>query len=480
VHFDGRRIDVHFAQKNLNDANALEWATKLRETLLKFIESAPELKFIPVHACFQENFLTNEGVSHFCEALLHDRIQIDSLKLYKNQINDEGALHVARLIENVKYPITEIHLSHNLIMIKSARAIFSAIRRVGKDLKYPCLPINAPPSCTKPVPLWLRLEHNFIDLLLARQALNELKIKDCGAESHKVRKTATCGPRKCCIDWENSLEPDETPLHIFSFQYQYTPTSLEETQNSDVSLDDVAEGAGPLFIFLDTNAVLAMASNDKGFCFQKLLDKASEGKFGVSLPESQRTSIVLPFTVLRELDALKLEPRLRRTVAKLHKEILPQGRDNGAVELLNDRFQARLQAESGSSSNNDSRILREIQLYGEGLRSAARIFLLTGDRSMITLGKQMAITVMEIQQLEISFDMTQQVWGSDAFWNCLQSDAPSSSLDTYVSAMDCLSESIAVTGALVEIIGDSPEHAALISRTKILMEKCKMICQETV
>jgi len=484
VHFDGKRIDVHFAKKGISDETSLEVATKLREQCLKCLEAAPELKFIPVHACFQENLLQDEGVKHLCSALLHDRLQIDSLKLYKNQVNDSGAMHVADLIETVKYPITEIHLSHNLITIKSARAIFSSIRRQDQALKYPCLPINAPPSCKKPVPLWLRLEHNFIDLLLARQSINELRIRDCSAESHKNRKTAVCGPRMCKWDWENCLDEGDTPLHIFMFQVQYTPSSL--VSEPAAAINEAPEeigpsGPGPLFLFVDTNAALRMATKDDGFSFRVLLNKASRGNFGWRLPESQRVSVVLPFTVLRELDALKCDDRLRAIVAKLHKEIFPEGEDNGTLQLLNDSFEGKMKLESGSKTN-DEIILKQIRHYQTKLGASANCSLLTGDRSMITIAKQMRISVIEIEQLESSFDLGTEVWSSDLLWECIKKHSPSlrSPLDTYISTLDCLQECIGVTDELIKAVGDNPKHAELISRSKKLIETCQQLSEEAV
>ena len=75
-------------------------------------------------------------------------------------------MHVAQLISETTYPVTEIHLSHNVITKVSAEAIFLALKRENKpkQYQYPCLPISAPSYITKPVPIWLRLEQNFIDL----------------------------------------------------------------------------------------------------------------------------------------------------------------------------------------------------------------------------------------------------------------------------------------------------------------------------
>eukprot|EP00494_Astrolonche_serrata_P027403 UN27666 len=272
-------------------------------------------QYLPVHACFQMNNMESDSIKVFCEILKHKKLQIDSLKLFKNMVDDKACEHIADLLENTAYPTTEVHLSHNCITIEGAKIIFNSLKRKNQTLKYPALPLNAPSKCILEVPLWLRLEYNYIDLKKARECLNELNIIDCGAKSHgsKNYRQKMCGPRKCCINWKEKLKGDETPVHVYMFHLQYKPEDLSlKLPNINTKPTEKKDSAdsGPLFIFLDTSAVLRMCStNTKDmFTFDTLMTKSNNGNFGWDKPrelENEKVCILILFRILCELDGLK-------------------------------------------------------------------------------------------------------------------------------------------------------------------------------
>ena len=91
-----------------------------------------------------QNHLTAKGL----DPLVKFGIRCPELrvfKAFKNQIGDDGARHIARLITSCAC-LEEIHLSHNQLTCKGVRIIVAAASNRDKQLS----------------PLWLRLEHNLV------------------------------------------------------------------------------------------------------------------------------------------------------------------------------------------------------------------------------------------------------------------------------------------------------------------------------
>mmetsp|Transcript_18199 Transcript_18199/g.28677 ORF Transcript_18199/g.28677 Transcript_18199/m.28677 type:complete len:692 (+) Transcript_18199:124-2199(+) len=94
---------------------------------------------------FSQNKLTSHGL-HAVLKVCHSNSKLRILKLYKNDIDDEGAQGLADLCKALPW-IEEIHLSHNHITDK------------GIDLLVTAAVANRPERAT---PLWLRVEQNDI------------------------------------------------------------------------------------------------------------------------------------------------------------------------------------------------------------------------------------------------------------------------------------------------------------------------------
>jgi len=126
---------------------------------------------------FSRNSLTLNGVKgvvDICRRCPDLRI----LKLFNNDIDDEGAVEVAGIFAHCP-KIDEIHLSHNRITRNGAEAIIKAADYFLDD-----------DSAT---PLWLRLEHNDIDN--AEEFARDLErdfLSVCGREDR-----SKCMPRVC-------------------------------------------------------------------------------------------------------------------------------------------------------------------------------------------------------------------------------------------------------------------------------------------
>ena len=94
----------------------MRYAVRVREALEDAVKKRPNVNYIPVHACFQENYLQSKGVKFLCESLLHNKIQIDSLKLYKNKLNDAGTwLLILRFTRTFSLMFLSLRFSKRLI-----------------------------------------------------------------------------------------------------------------------------------------------------------------------------------------------------------------------------------------------------------------------------------------------------------------------------------------------------------------------------
>jgi hypothetical protein len=155
----------------------------------------------------------DEGAAAVCRALLQLRAEnvaaVRAVFLWKNELGDSGAMSVADLLEHSSLPgherlwIAEVHLSHNKITTRGAQALFRAAERYPRG------------SHAGAVPLWLRLEHNAIDL-------DKLDMPPhCRAESRGDRRggvqrtvhASNCGVSQCCQSPVPALH-----LHLFENQ----------------------------------------------------------------------------------------------------------------------------------------------------------------------------------------------------------------------------------------------------------------------
>jgi hypothetical protein len=109
---------------------------------------------------FSENWLTNVGVAKLLQTLTDLKVNVVVLKLYKNQLASGEEL--AAYLHKSKGSLHELHLSHNELDAASAAelvlAAASGQSSKGKPM-YPWRSIEKGVVC----PLWLRLEHNYVD-----------------------------------------------------------------------------------------------------------------------------------------------------------------------------------------------------------------------------------------------------------------------------------------------------------------------------
>jgi len=141
---------------------------------------------------FSQNDLSSKGLQRvldFCHSCENIRV----LKLFKNRIDDEGALGIAELIK-ARPSLEEIHLSHNNITGDGVQKLVSA----GCSGKA---------SDSRRAPLWLRIEQNDVsdvDQLLRSLGHNKRRVCE--------KKGPKCTNRHC----ENNCK-----VHIPHIRKQY-------------------------------------------------------------------------------------------------------------------------------------------------------------------------------------------------------------------------------------------------------------------
>eukprot|EP00198_Chlamydomonas_reinhardtii_P010400 XP_001699737.1 predicted protein [Chlamydomonas reinhardtii] len=271
------------------------------------------------------------------------------LWLFDNRIGDVGAAAVARAL--LHPALQELHLSHNFIGDKGAAALAAA------------LPAQRPAGLR---PLWLRLEWNMLNVDLLRERLDEQAVarglvtdiprieatgKPTGrvqpgaagssggggggfAPGHDLKLVLQRGVAAAVqLPWitcQKQAPSEADVLRAVKGFYRYgccseraaapkpatpaapamppPPPVLPEPQPGDELYR-----AGPLLLFPDTSALLAMLGGNASQLAGRappldwglLLELAGEGRFGRSLPPEEQVFIVVADSVMKQLDGLK-------------------------------------------------------------------------------------------------------------------------------------------------------------------------------
>jgi hypothetical protein len=201
---------------------------------------------------FSENWLTAVGVSELLETLAYLQVDVVVLKLFKNQISNGKAL--ATYLGKCNGSLHEIHLSHNDLDAESAVEIIvaaaSATNQQGHSL-YPWRAENAMWSarCGQPVgcPLWLRLEHNYVDYQRLNDTL-DAKLSKLGTSRDRVLCEAaktSCTSRLCTASRqrrgnEGGSKPMAAPaVHVPYIWKQREAVSEAAATSTDKSGDAV-------------------------------------------------------------------------------------------------------------------------------------------------------------------------------------------------------------------------------------------------
>jgi hypothetical protein len=219
VEWTSTKVTLNFEDSKILDGVQLK-------TILERILEEQEKRAIPLLTAnlrFAKNKITDLGVRIIVDFLLENRakIQVKKLFLHKNMISDEGAFHLAELIDRCRYPLAELHLSHNYITSKGARKIFEAVKTSNLYFRLKTedgTSVDQTKPERKSTPLWLRLEWNCIKYQQAKSDLEELEIVFCSAETQIEDKGGNRA--KNCSPFGSCLQSVEVAIHLFLLDLQ--------------------------------------------------------------------------------------------------------------------------------------------------------------------------------------------------------------------------------------------------------------------
>uniref|UniRef100_A0A6B2KWX4 Uncharacterized protein n=1 Tax=Arcella intermedia TaxID=1963864 RepID=A0A6B2KWX4_9EUKA len=390
----------------------------------------------------KDNRLNDIGVCKLIDFLISEQIELKNLYLFKNDITDIGAKHIALFISKTSNLPHEIHLSHNRITIEGAKAIFSAVKERG----YPTMRVDSH-NKPKPVPLWLRLEWNLIDVSVIYKTLGEMGLTTCSAEDRMK-----CTPTSCS-------DPVIPALHLYVIHLQYKPveesTLLKETKRKVIQIQaekkekaesapesvteekpapvprSLSEGNGlPLFIFLDTNAVINMIghSGNKAtfgtmaqyFTWKRLMEKSKKNEFGFTCfsEDKDKVCLVITNTVMQEVDHQKTKTNNNMVlkhliVDQLQSETgyLSKAAEEQFLEVLGSHQGERLIQETGQrfidmaqlnnpNLANDINLINVALFWNKEIGNTGTVVLITGDKGCLKMAKQHNLPASSLHELD--------------------------------------------------------------------------------
>ena len=153
-------------------------------------------------------------------------LRVRRLFLWRNKITDIGALALCKLFHHLgpNYPLYELHLSHNRITSVGADKLLEAIKA---SKAYPRVSNN---SGKRDIPLWLRLEYNYIDYKKTEHFALSKNIKICMANQRHLCSSSKCGSEIMISTGAaaaaTAIVKHQYPeVHLYVFEMQYLPVS---------------------------------------------------------------------------------------------------------------------------------------------------------------------------------------------------------------------------------------------------------------
>lgn len=214
---DARReeggVEIDMSGQHMDDEKMGQWccwmATKLSSSVYY------KAKVVD----FSDNKVGEHGTRQLMELLERHSVTCDVLKLYKNELNDEALMEVAKFLTSFnRAPVTELHLSHNRISCQGVKWLLSSL---AMHPAYPRWCDNQ----QQYVPLWLRLEANHISsaegLELLKTCTEELDISVC------LVQEKGCCVQKCCVPAVQSRVKHNCIAHLFRFVDDASAASIQ-------------------------------------------------------------------------------------------------------------------------------------------------------------------------------------------------------------------------------------------------------------
>ncbi|CAD2084494.1 conserved Plasmodium protein, unknown function [Plasmodium vinckei brucechwatti] len=233
-----RYLDISLNNKSLHDHHILE-LVKILKNNIKITYS----NYYCLNVDLSENYISCAGLKTLIKFILNypDHIGINILKLYKNNIKDEGASLIKQAVYGQKIPIEELHLSHNFIQDDACKELLLSFVLAKRDANY-IYPrydkFQNPYKHAQQIPVWIRLEYNCIRN--PKEILKE--VEDCakkkrGYKSNLIICSALKSDKRCCpYKCLNSTNWNPPIMHVYMFIHQ-----KESIVNGKIVKDDKKE-----------------------------------------------------------------------------------------------------------------------------------------------------------------------------------------------------------------------------------------------
>lgn len=408
---------------------------------------------------------------------------VNSLKLYQNKIGDLGAEAIAALIEREDGPtLHELHLSHNRITTRGALALAKSLS------ECPRYPFETTQE-KKATPLWLRLEHNFISAEKVLEFLDKVPI--CQVNS----KGSVCTPNNC--------QHPGSKLHLVFLHFQYWNEALESakramellreaqpSETADALASAVAASAstdssstlldleqkpisavvgtnagapktqqitnGPLYLFMDTNAVVTSVLDPQHpWSFKNLAkrfgkrastdgkaektDSRSKTKAGAALQNavdaSSRVVLVVTDTVLGELDGMHKKKIIKASAVN---SMLMEAEKDGYLMMLGAHQGEKLVQALDTShtqlgldvtTSNDRMIVDIALMFADALGDTNCAMFISEDHGARLAARNRGLCVVSMSQLQVVLaKRSNEVWSSSLLRQWFLQAAPTKPL----------------------------------------------------
>jgi len=390
---------------------------------------------------FSHNDIGDHGIQTIVDYLNRRKISVQLIKFFKNSIGDAGAWAIGELLANSPEPVQEVHLSHNRIGNEGACAIFEAIAR-SKRYPYKTSDRNSRGI----MPVWLRMEYNFIHWGNIAPRLEQHKVSWIAADSrenwvpkdtaapmvcmHHSYKNQTpaessssgqgresAASRKAQPAWASSESwADENSCSLASISaasFAHHSAGREAQDREEVNPQRVHEYGEavsdevPMYVFLDPSAIRRFMSREEGlFTFQGLLNLCQQGNMcccptdnSGDVEERDRIIFVVTDDVLDDLAELAVSnPGEHRQVEWLRaspQSYLQSGRSWGILEVLETKLHVQLMKLSQSHEQSaaklgiSKRIVKVLDfaiLWESQIEPEGRVLFVTGDEAVFRFG----------------------------------------------------------------------------------------------
>lgn len=156
VQFSRAVVNIWLARQNVDDAWLREWCVWASKNLPSKMSRFSGI----VQIDLSKNSIGDSGCLAFIHTIKQLGLHLQVLKMHHNRLGNTAAHEFAKYMSESKFPILELHLSHNMMGTTGIMELLEAVAgatEAGKP-RYPMAITYG-----RRVPLWLRIEHNLLN-----------------------------------------------------------------------------------------------------------------------------------------------------------------------------------------------------------------------------------------------------------------------------------------------------------------------------